>query len=156
VPEDPSTLQLIAENYGLPGMVLFALALLIAFLSFGLPRLISSIRGNGDKSDGDKGADDTPQKERRSRGPGAKTLAWTRDEVEKAKDDLDERVELKLAPIKQGIESLREDVKSRKDRDKEQDGKLDDLATKFADLDKRLASLETEMKIRHGKDDDKT
>ena len=75
--------------------------------------------------------------------------AWT---VEKAKDELDECVELKLAPILQSLDTFREQIGSRKDRDKEQDGKLDDLSKSFADLDKRLLTLE--MTVRHSKDDE--
>jgi hypothetical protein len=40
---DP-TLQLIAESYGLPGMVLFLSVALLGFLSVGLPRLITALR----------------------------------------------------------------------------------------------------------------
>jgi hypothetical protein len=42
---NPDTLQVIAENYGIPGMVLFSVALFLGFLSLGAPRLIHAIKG---------------------------------------------------------------------------------------------------------------
>lgn len=150
MPEDPTTLRLVAENYGLPGMVLFALVVLIGFMSFGLPRLITSIRGSRESG---RGSDDhTPvSSERSSKGPGVKTQAWTRDEITAAKGDLDERVELKLHAVRVALENIQEEVSAAKGRDKDHYTKLDNLSEKLAQLDKRLARLETATKIRHGR-----
>ena len=149
--EPTTTLTLVAENYGLPGMVLFSLVILIGFLSFGLPRLIHAIREpKGDDGRGTPPDTDTPPPAR-SKGPGVKTQAWTRDEVARAKDDVGEKVDLKLEPIRLVIDQIKKDIESGVGRDKEHYGKLDDLASKFAGLDKRLARMETATKIRHGK-----
>lgn len=152
MPDDPTTLQVIAENYGLPGMVLFSLALLIGFMSFGLPRLIKAIRGDGETKK--VTSDDTPTPEKKSRrsGPGHLTRAFTRDEVAKAKDDLDERLDLKLAPLMLLIEGLKKEQEAGRDRDKEHYGKLDILTTNLGKLDTRLARVEATIKVRHEED----
>lgn len=145
MPEDPSTLQVIAENYGLPGMVLFALALLIGFLSFGLPRLITAIQGRRaparDNEEGD--GHDKPSK----RSPGAHTMAlYTREEVSKAREDIDERVDLKLAPLQQAIDTLKAEMEAAKGRDKEHYSKLDKLSEHLSEVRSRLARVETARK----------
>ncbi len=136
------TLKLIAENYGLPGMVLFALFLLLMFLTVGLPRMIVAIRG-------DKTSKTTPSVAP-TRGPGTHTRQWTQEEIRTAKGDGEKLVDLKLAPLLQRLDTLEDEIIAAKDRDKTHYGKLDEHNDDIGKLQTEVAQIRTAIRARGG------
>lgn len=144
---EAEALKVIAENYGLPGMVLIVVALFL----FGIPRIIKAIQGLIESAKGDSG-DKSIEKpgEKISHGPGPGTRQWTQDEVRRASDDAEKILDLKLVPILQKLATLQGEIEENKGKDSERDDKYDKLLKRVNEIATIVTQLHTAAKINSG------
>lgn len=148
---EANSLQIIAENYGLPGMVLASVVLFLAFLAWVIksgPAWIIAIRGDNQSR---KKTPDYPAPRRTNR-PGMMTTAFTRDEVAKGRAASDEIVDLKLQPIKDALERGDERLDTLELYTKEQFEEDKKIRASISKIKGRLIALEAAHKIRAGID----
>ena len=148
---EANSLQIIAENYGLPGMVLASVVLFLAFLAWVIksgPAWITAIRGEGQSR---KKTPDYPAPTRTAR-PGVMTTAYTREEVAKGRAETDEKVDLKLQPLKDALERGDERLDKLETHTKEQFEEDKNIRASISKIKQRLVAIEAGLKAGAGRD----